>query len=417
MFWLFPTDLRLYALPLLWVFLQACAPVVSNSATVKPSKADLEAQIEVSVVAPPEFNFGGELIVLPTSNFISIECRIDDRLPKLYEVTLEKSRLYWECDHGTIFDNGGKRQRLENLWTPPPTSEVSTIKVTYEAEYKTKSGQALPPLRKSGTLQILSPSAPEQFKDGRIDGYEIGNYPDPNDPTIFQRFEVEESNYPRTYPDKYLPVQCFYKITPENVEKSVSKNLTLRFFTMDFPWKSFGYPQYIALDTNVIRKLEDFHKLLNESGIRVTTFKPIYGFRPPLFNLGTIETRKDTNLKVPFSMHQYGKAVDMIVDEDGDNVIDDINGDGVIDVFDPAELAKYANVLDRQYRERHDPALGGAGIYTHHDFVERPIQTPYLHIDTRNYLTSGGGLVRWPAAWPDGTIIQWGKLYPGVTIE
>ena len=49
----------------------------------------------------------------------------------------------------------------------------------------------------------------------------------------------------------------------------------------------------------------------------ITHLKFIYGFRPPIFNIGTFQNDPET-LKTIFSMHQYGKAVDIIIDEDND---------------------------------------------------------------------------------------------------
>ena len=55
---------------------------------------------------------------------------------------------------------------------------------------------------------------------------------------------------------------------------------------------------------------------------KVTGLTPIYGFRSPRFNRQTIEGTPDKNLKVWWSMHQYGRAMDFIIDEDNDLVMD-----------------------------------------------------------------------------------------------
>lgn len=406
-------------LPVL-VILGACAtPSSGVAASVQPAYEELQRMINLSIQLPAEYNLGGEIIVLPASERVALEASVSDEIPQRFKVSREKAVIYWNADSGTIFHDESRQigEGLSNLWAPPAESSTSIITVTYEADYLSAQGQPFK-IRKDTALRILSPSAPGQFKDGAVDGYTIGSYPDPYDTGIFQTLGVEESNFPRKYPDKYLPPEGFYKITRENVDLKISQHLDLRFFTMDFPWQSFGYPQYIALDLRLVRKLEDLHALLVENGIRNPTFKPIYGFRPPEYNLGTISSRSEINLKAPFSMHQYGRAIDLIVDQDGDDRIDDLNRDGVVDVFDAAELVKYVNLLDKRYRETNDDALGGAGIYDHHDFKERPVQSPYVHVDVRNYLSEGGGLVRWPANWPlgegkTGPVIQWSKLYPG----
>ncbi len=397
----------------LCLFVLCCISSVTFLRAETPNEPQLQSLIDVKLLPPPRYDLGGVLAILPNSELITLRASINDPLPKLYRVNLLEAKLYWQTDHGTLYEDHSAMQRLDNLWAPPASSETSTITITYEAKYTTVSSKpAQFVVRKSASLKILSPTSPAEFRNGYINGYNIGEYPNPFDPNIFQRLNVEESNYPREHPEKYAPPSVFYKITKENIELLVSPHLKLRFFTIDFPWKSLGMPQYIALDLHLIQKLEDLLALLRESNLKVTTFKPIYGFRPPSFNLGTIQTHS-FNLKAPFSMHQFGKAVDLIVDEDGNDVIDDLNGDGRIDMYDPAELVKYVNVLDRRYvREGKMDSVGGAGIYKEHDFLERPKQSPYLHIDVRGFLNDAGNPVRWPAAYPNGDVIPWAKLMP-----
>jgi hypothetical protein len=168
-------------------------------------------------------------------------------------------------------------------------------------------------------------------------------------------------------------------------------------------------PQYIALDYNLIRKLEDLIDLMNADGFAIERFTIVYPFRSPYYNLTSIEEDGQETLKAPFSMHQYGKALDIVLDQDGDLVIDDLNQDGQIDIHDPEVIMHYVNLLDRKYREEKDPRLGGAGLYTHTDFHERK-QTPYIHFDVRGFTSPNGNLVRWPSHWPDGTPIRWGQI-------
>jgi hypothetical protein len=223
-----------------------------------------------------------------------------------------------------------------------------------------------------------------------------------------------ESDWFEKYPDRYAVPTWYYKITRDLQPLKISPNIALGMFTIDYPWMTLGMPQYIALDLNLVQKLEDVIALMRTDGHAVTTLKPIYGFRPPAFNLGKIASETDTTLKVPFSQHQYGRAVDVIIDENGDNKMDDLNGDGVIDIHDAAVVMHYVNILDRRYRdEGRMEMVGGAGLYTHHDFLEREHavgQTPYIHIDTRGFLRNDGNLIRWPDKWPNGEWIRFGKI-------
>jgi hypothetical protein len=80
-------------------------------------------------------------------------------------------------------------------------------------------------------------------------------------------------------------------------------------------------------------------------------------------------------------------------------------------VRDTIPLIHCVNILDRRYRTQKIPLYGGAGIYDHHDFWERPVQSPYVHTDVRGFLDEDGTLIRWPRTWPDtGELISWGKL-------
>ena len=101
------------------------------------------------------------------------------------------------------------------------------------------------------------------------------------------------------------------------------------------------------------------------------------GFRSPAYNLGLLGNNPE--LKVPFSRHQFGDSVDMILDNDGDGIMDDLNQDGEIDIKDAFELKKLA-----EQAEKKSPFKGGIGWYSHHDVPERT-QSPYVHFDVRGW--------------------------------
>jgi hypothetical protein len=72
----------------------------------------------------------------------------------------------------------------------------------------------------------------------------------------------------------------------------------------------------------------------------------------------------------------YGDAMDVAIDNDGDGLMDDLNGDGRVTVKDARVLAAAADRVEKAYPD----LVGGIGIYAptgaHHGFV---------HIDTRGY--------------------------------
>ena len=380
-----------------------------------PSQADLESKIEISLKAPDFDYLGGDLVLLPSSGPVRLEVELVSRAPEEFGLEVERESLRWGCDGGVLLMSEPRSRSVLNSWLPPDRSAVSTVYATYEAYYRSRgrNGESFRiHAAKAAARFFLSPTRPEQLQNGVIDGFVIGKYPDPFDAGVFKRFETEESQWPALYPWHYTAPNGFYKVTRDNVDRHISKNFTLRFFATDFPWRSEGFPQYVALDQRLVRKLEDLLDLVVRHGLARGGFTPIYGFRRPAYNLGSIERNGDYNLKAPFSMHQYGRAVDLIIDEDGDLVMDDLNGDGFHDIADAAELIKCVNVLDYRYREAGSDLVGGAGLYARHDFVERPVQSPYVHIDVRGFLGQGGVLIRWPMRWPSGAVIVWRDLYP-----
>ncbi|MCX7016828.1 MAG: hypothetical protein NTW86_30435 [Candidatus Sumerlaeota bacterium] len=393
---------------------RAASPVEPPAPTA-PAPAirrDFTSAVRLALRCPPLDDLGGDLALLPSGDPVPVEAALDSSAVETAGLAVAEESFEWRCDQGNLLFDRTHSRNFHNSWRPPDSSTISRVSLTYRGRFRAGDSGEILPVEKTVSRFFLSPTRPDQFKDGKVDGYLIGEYPDPFDPSVFKRFEAEESQWPRLHPDCYAPPAAFYRVTRENIDVRISANFTLRFFAMDFPWRSEGFPQYVAIDPRLPRKLEDLLALVRGHGLARTGFTPIYGFRPPAYNLGAIQRDGRNTLKAPFSMHQYGRAVDLIIDDDGDLVMDDLNGDGRHDIYDAAELVKYVNVLDSRYRAAQSDLVGGAGIYTHHDFDERPVQSPYVHVDVRGFLGQGGALIRWPAAWPDGSPISWKTLYP-----
>lgn len=351
-----------------------------------------------------------DLILLDSLGPVHLEAELFVNGP-LPPSLIETSRsLRWKVSAGAVQNGSPSGAVLRSAWTPPAESHLVTVTaeaaITLEPSAPARGGKSAT-IEKSVEFQFLSPIASSAMQRGVLDGYQIGEYPDPADPAIGQRYKLE-SNWHETHPDRYRVPPFFYRVDSLMKGLSISPHITLGHFTIDYPWHSLGMPQYVAIDLNLVEKLEDMILLIHADGkIKLTGLKPIYGFRPPVFNLGTIETAPESTLKVPFSMHQFGRAIDFIIDEDGDDIMDDLNGDGVINIHDAAAIMHYVNVLDRKYRSEGQWAkVGGAGLYERHDFTGR-IQTPYIHVDTRGFLRPNKTLIRWPDLWPDGTPIDW----------
>lgn len=360
----------------------------------------------------PGLHPGSDVTLLPNQNAIQLSARLK-QVGELPSGVREVSRmLLWRSGSGDVRHINSGPEAAEAVWYPPIQSR--TVDVQVEATVTVEPAGVANGRREKIAFarrhQFVTPVSSLLLIGGRIDGYDMGHYPDPFDPQIALKFQLESDWY-KTHPDRYQVPHYFYRIDTGMKPLRISRHLTLGHFTIDFPWGSLGMPQYIALDPNLVQKLEDLIEMIRQDGrFPISGIAPIYGFRPPSYNLGTIEEFPDTNLKVPFSMHQFGRALDFIIDENKDLQMDDLNGDGVVDMRDAAEIMHYVNLLDRRYRdEGRWEMVGGAGLYDRHDFRGR-IQTPYIHVDTRGFQSENGNLIRWPSKWPDGTPILYGQM-------
>jgi uncharacterized protein YcbK (DUF882 family) len=106
---------------------------------------------------------------------------------------------------------------------------------------------------------------------------------------------------------------------------------------------------------------------VNTKGVKVLS-----GFRTPSYNSGGGNTAGRANL----SRHTYGDASDIFIDNDGDGNMDDLNGDGRVNIGDARFIQEAVDRVERAHPE----LVGGAGVY--------PAccgHGPFIHIDTRGY--------------------------------
>jgi uncharacterized protein YcbK (DUF882 family) len=76
------------------------------------------------------------------------------------------------------------------------------------------------------------------------------------------------------------------------------------------------------------------------------------------------------------SRHMYGDASDVFVDNDGNGIMDDLNGDRRVDERDAEVIQQAVERVERQY-----PSLvGGVGVYS-----ACCGHGPFTHIDVRGY--------------------------------
>ena len=191
----------------------------------------------------------------------------------------------------------------------------------------------------------------DDLKGGEVAGYRIGDYP------------------ARPYRDlpQYLPPMGFLALTPDNADTRVSPHFTLGQFPCKAPG---GYPKYVVLTEKLLLKLELILEEANRRGVSANTFQVLSAFRSPWYNAGIGRPL--------YSRHIYGDAADIYVDDDRNGQMDDLNGDGKIDIRDADVLYRIVEDMDGDSVTAH--LIGGLGKYP-----ATPNHGPFIHVDTREY--------------------------------
>ena len=198
------------------------------------------------------------------------------------------------------------------------------------------------------TLAVMVPF--DEKHGAVLDGYKIGLYRG-------ERHRADSTDRPAG----------FVKVTPEEVDLPVSAHLTLGdFLSRD---GQDTWPRYAAIDPRVFDKLELVLERISRSLGRVTGEAPVEldlhsGFRTPAYNRHVPRAARD-------SRHQFGDALDVAIDADGN---------GRIDRRDARLVAAAVDSVESAYPD----LVGGMGVYT-----SRRYRHPYVHIDVR------GRRVRW----------------------
>jgi uncharacterized protein YcbK (DUF882 family) len=193
---------------------------------------------------------------------------------------------------------------------------------------------------------------------GRIGSYEMGTWP------------YEQGGRPKT--SSYVPPRGFLQVTPQNSAEKVSEHFALGdFLTKD---QLSIWPKYEVLDPRLLDKLELTIDELAAEGHPLHGLHVMSGFRTPRYNApGVGEGGRSA-----ISRHMYGDAADVYPD---DARLEDLNGDGKVDIQDARILARAAELVEKKY-----PALiGGIGIYP-----ATSAHPPFVHIDARGYKARWG---------------------------
>jgi hypothetical protein len=214
-----------------------------------------------------------------------------------------------------------------------------------------KIGNAIRPLS-DFNLITLKPFTAKQR--GRIGLYYIGNWPNER-----ARGRV-----------RYAPPRGFIEVTLENRDTYVSEHFRLGDFLTKNQFEV--WPKYLVLETRLLDKLELVLADLSEKGIRTEGVKVLSGFRTPQYNRAGGNPRG----RAALSRHMYGDAADIYIDNDGNGAMDDLNGDGRVNIGDARVIQEAVDRVERA----HPQLVGGAGIYP-----GTGSHGPFTHIDTRGF--------------------------------
>jgi uncharacterized protein YcbK (DUF882 family) len=191
-------------------------------------------------------------------------------------------------------------------------------------------------------------------RGGRIGSYLIGEWPTERRPRA-----------------GFEPPRGLVRVTPENMNMPVSRHFKLGDFLtkgQDNVW-----PKYVAISPRLLDKLELTIQELERLGHPVENVGVISGFRTPHYNMAGGDPRGRGAL----SRHMYGDAMDFYIDNNRDGRMDDLNGDGRVDIRDAQIIARAAEAVERRYPH----LIGGIGIY-------RPnpgAHSGFVHLDTRGF--------------------------------
>jgi uncharacterized protein YcbK (DUF882 family) len=229
-------------------------------------------------------------------------------------------------------------------------------------------GSAIKPIT---DFNLISMRPRADKRNGRVGLYYIGNWPG----------ETGRVSAPKSAPtDRYRPPSGFIEVTQQNADTRVSEHFRLRdFLTHD---QAAVWPKFLVLEMRNVDKLELVLSDLQSHGVDVRGVHVMSGFRTPQYN----KSGGNPAGRAGLSRHMYGDAADIVIDSNGDGVMDDLNHDGRSTIADARVISQ---AVDR-VEAAHPELIGGAGVY--------PAESghgPFIHIDTRGYrarwIGSGGG--------------------------
>jgi uncharacterized protein YcbK (DUF882 family) len=210
--------------------------------------------------------------------------------------------------------------------------------------------------REVPNLSVITQVPMSQKRSGRIGNFLIGSWPAERGPAPSNPI--------------YATPKGMIEVTRENQNTYLSKHIQLK----DFITKGQEgvWPKYVVVNPRILDKIELVCQEMERMGHPVENLFAISGFRTPAYNAGGGNTQGRGQL----SRHMYGDAMDIAVDNDRNGIMDDLNGDGRINLADAKIIGQAVDRVERQY-----PTLVGGMHYYPPTGGHRGM----VHIDTRGH--------------------------------
>ena len=210
-------------------------------------------------------------------------------------------------------------------------------------------------IRPASDVNVITLVPLSRKQGGRIGRFMIGNWP------------YEKGGAPKPI---YQPPKGLIEVTQQNKDMWLSEHIQLK----DFITKGQEniWPKYVAVNPRVLDKIELVIQELERMGHPVENIFAVSGFRTPYYNAhgGTTAGRG------ALSRHMYGDAMDIAVDNDRNGIMDDLNGDGRINLSDARVIGTAVDHVEAKY-----PHLVGGMHY----YPPTGGHQGMVHIDTRGY--------------------------------
>jgi uncharacterized protein YcbK (DUF882 family) len=210
-------------------------------------------------------------------------------------------------------------------------------------------------IRPASDVSVITLVPLSEKRGGRIGNYRIGNWP------------YEQGGAPKAI---YRPPAGMIRVTQQNMDTWLSEHIQLK----DFITKGQEnvWPKYVVVQPRILDKIELVIQELEMMGHPVENIFAVSGFRTPAYNAGG----GNTSGRGQLSRHMYGDAMDIAVDNDRNNVMDDLNGDGRINLSDARVIGAAVDRVEKKY-----PTLVGGMHY----YPPTGGHQGMVHIDTRGF--------------------------------